>query len=128
MWLDLLCDALAAYRITRLVSADDLTAGMRDRWVEAAYARAGKAGKAKVAMRERGLDPSIEGSWADYAADGDPEPPRLATLVVCRYCVGVWIGAGVAVLSARWPRLWRPVARALALSTAAVLVAGLEKD
>lgn len=116
---DLLYDALAAYRITRLISADTITQPLRVRVIRFAYEhRDGSVG----AVFENAPDDE----W-DERPGNDPDAPKLATLVTCRYCVGVWVAAGVTL--ARWwfPRQWEPVARGLACAGAAVLIAGLEK-
>lgn len=51
---------------------------------------------------------------------------RVHELVTCRWCSGVWIGAGVA--ASRWliPDVWNPVAWALTAATAAALLTSLE--
>lgn len=119
---DLLIDGLAVYRATRLVTADDITASLRDRWIEAAYVGAGRQGHAA-----NNLPHPHEGKWADYARR-DPDVPKWAQLVVCRYCAGVWVAIGAITLRQFAPRWWRRLARLGALSAAAVLIAGLEKD
>ena len=52
--------------------------------------------------------------------DALPEPPKLARLITCRWCAGVWIAAGVVGARSLAPRAWTPVARALALYDAAL--------
>lgn len=116
--LDLVVDALAVYRLTRLVTADVITAPARDRIVEAAYANVGEA----EAIR------SILGdavSWSEYAED-DPDAPKLATLITCRWCAAIHCSILVVCLRRAFPRAWRPVGEMLALGAAAALVAGLE--
>jgi hypothetical protein len=54
------------------------------------------------------------------------DPPRLATLITCRWCAGMWIAAGVTAARLARPGAWDPVARGLALSASAVLLARLE--
>lgn len=77
--------ALAAYRLTRLVQEDDLPPmpWLRDRM------------------------------WDRQQKDLDD---LLAKLVQCPWCLGFWVSAGVLVADALVPRLWRPLATALALS------------
>ncbi len=106
----LLIDFLSAYRITRLITADTILDGPRDAVVSWAY---GKSGEADV------------GGWVDFAM-ADPQAPKLATLVTCRFCASVWIGFGIVIARRRFPRQWAPIAEALALSAGAALLAGLE--
>lgn len=42
--------------------------------------------------------------------------PRVAVFITCPWCVSIWIGAGVVVLTRLWPDGWQYVALALALS------------
>lgn len=114
---DLAVDALAVARLTRLVVADTITTGPRDAVIRWAYARAGRAGE--LGDREE---------WASPAevVNLDRHPPKLARLITCPWCAGVWVGAGVVVVRAVAPRAWRPVARMLAVSEAAGLLAGWE--
>lgn len=112
----LVVDALAAYRLTRLVTADTITEGPRDAIVRWAYRRAGRPFMA---------DGDV--SWSEIAM-ADDDPPKLATLITCRWCTGVWVAAGVVVAREVAPRWWRPVRDGLAIASAAALVAGLEQD
>lgn len=88
--MDFVIDALAAYRITRLVTEDTITEPIRER-IEA---------RAIISGRK-----------------------RLAKLVSCPWCVGVYVGVGVVVARAVAPRQWAVAARALALSAATGIVA-----
>jgi hypothetical protein len=112
----LLTDVLATYRLTRLATVDVIAEPAR-----------------RAVLRHTGALPT------DATVDDDPrvaqdvvedleEPPRLATLVTCRWCAGVWIAAGVSVARLAAPTVWDPVARGLALSAGAVLLARLEDD
>lgn len=56
------------------------------------------------------------------------EPPKIARLITCRWCAGVWIAGGVVLARAGAPQAWEPVARGLALSASAVLIARLEES
>jgi hypothetical protein len=49
--------------------------------------------------------------------------PALDELVHCPWCIGFWISAGVVVVRAGTPRAWSPLARALAFSAAAGVIA-----
>lgn len=110
----LVVDALAAYRLTRLVTADTITEGPRDAVVRWAYERAGL------------LDVAADGaSWSEVAM-ADDDAPKLATLVTCRWCTGVYVAVAVVAARRLAPRAWAPVADMLAVSSAAALVAGLE--
>lgn len=117
--LDLLVDALAAYRLTRLVTADTITEPLRARIVIDAFVKAGL----DVPAGE-----NAEGIVEVSQALGLPAQlvPKLATLVTCRWCAGVWVAAGVVVAATVAPRPWRWVARALAVSAAAALIARAE--
>lgn len=116
----LLVDGLAAYRLTRLVTADVITAGRRDWFISEAYSRAG-AGTHDV------LTAAEQWGWTE-AAMQDDDPPKLATLVTCRFCAGVWVAAGVVLARRVIPRQWAPIADMLAIAAAAALIAGLEDD
>ena len=110
-WLHLLVDGLATYRLTRLATTDVISEPMR----------------MAVLRRVGALAPSLEeGHTAQEVVEELEEPPRLATLVTCRWCAGMWIAMGVAAARMAAPRAWTPVARGLALSATAVLLARLE--
>lgn len=115
---DLALDAMAAYRITKLITDDEITAPIRDRIIQRAY------GARLVRLDEFTL-PTGRFDWTALAID-DPDPPKLATLLTCRWCMGVHIGFGVVVARRLFPRWWPDVARALAYATAAALLANLE--
>lgn len=111
--LELLVDGLATYRLTRFATADVLSEPFR-----------------QAVLRRVGVDPpppeADERPSAQELVEADADPPRLATLVTCRWCAGVWIAAGVVVARTAAPRAWAPVARGLALSAGAVLLSRLE--
>jgi hypothetical protein len=67
------------------------------------------------------------GDWAEMAMADEADAPKLATLVTCRWCAGVWIAAGVVLARRVAPRQWAPVAEVLAVAAAGTLVAGLER-
>lgn len=121
--LDAVIDGLAVYRATRIITADVITSDLRDRFVHAVYVNAGQEGRV---VANEGVTAS-EVEWANVAQD-DPVAPKLATLVTCRWCTGFYVAVGAVVVSRVAPRVWRPAARALALSAAAALVARLETD
>ena len=109
----LLVDVLATYRLTRLATADVISEPAR-----------------MAVLRKVGADPppGDEDPTAQEVIEAMSEPPRLATLVTCRWCAGMWIAAGVCVARAAAPRAWEPVSRGLALSAGAVLLSRLEAD
>jgi hypothetical protein len=84
--------AAAAYRITRLVQEDQLPPLPR--------------------LRQRMNDALVQ-----------DEPPsalqgELIYMVNCPWCLGFWVSVAVLIADAVAPRLWRPLATALALSAA----------
>lgn len=91
---DLIVDALATARLTRLAVEDRIPVGwLRDRILRAADEDSGGLGSAS----------------------------KLAELVSCSWCTGLWVSAGVLVV--RRYRWWRPIALALAFSEVAGLAA-----
>lgn len=52
--------------------------------------------------------------------------PKAAELITCRWCAGMWVSLGVVAARRLAPRLWDPLARALAFSAGAALLAALE--
>ncbi len=121
----LLLDALAAYRLTRLATADTILSGPRDKLVRDAYARDGRLAEATELADDEGVHLAEPGGWAELAPL-DPKAPKLATLVTCRWCAGMWVSLGVVAARRLCPRAWAPLATALAYSAGAALLAGLE--
>jgi hypothetical protein len=111
--LDLVVDVLAAYRLTRLVTADLIGEPFR----QAVVRRVG----VEIPPVEEGPDPT-----AEELVEADPSAPRLATLVTCRWCTGVWVAAAVCAARTSAPRAWAPVGWGLALSAGAALLARAE--
>lgn len=114
----LLVDAVAGYRLTKLATDDVITAPIRDRLVAAVYRRAEDEIPPDV-------DVDVPNDWTSFAI-GDPVAPKMATLLTCRWCAGMWIGFGVVAARRLAPRAWAPIADALAVASAAALLAGLE--
>jgi hypothetical protein len=87
---DLLVDALAAARVTRLVTTDTFP-------------------PVKL-LRE----------WALDKVDPNPQegqaPSSLAELIECHWCAGFWISAGVVAARRYVPGVWDPIAKAFAFS------------
>lgn len=110
-WLRFLVDALATYRLTRLATADVISEPIR-----------------MALLRRTGAEPppGEEDPTAQEIVESLADPPRLATLITCRWCAGMWIAAGVTGARLVAPKAWEPVARGLALSAGAVLLARLE--
>jgi hypothetical protein len=106
-------DALATARLTRLVCADVITEPARERVLAWAYRRHGDTGEVPAT------------GWTDYA-HVDPDAPKLASLIVCPWCVSVYVGTGVA-LARRYLPAWDFIAGALASSQLAGLLAGHEE-
>jgi hypothetical protein len=113
--IDLVVDALATYRLTRLATADVISEPFRRSlvgrilgWSEEEIAAASPT--------------SVE------AVDALESPPKAARLLTCRWCAGMWIAGGVVASRTFAPQAWDPVARGLALSSAAALIARLETD
>jgi hypothetical protein len=110
-WLPLALDLLATYRLTRLATADVISEPAR-----------------MAVLRRVGAEPppGEEDPTAQEVVDSLQDPPRLATLVTCRWCAGMWIAAGVTAARLAAPRAWDVAARGLALSAGAVLLARFE--
>jgi len=119
-------DALAAYRLTRLVTHDTLTEPLRDAVIERAYR--GRVTTAPTPRTPGALNSDGQPwTWTDTVVH-DPDPPKLATLVTCAFCASVYAGFGVVAARKLAPKVWSPVALALATAAAAHLIFGLEGD
>lgn len=123
----LLLDAAATYRLTRLATADVITQPARERIIDAAYTAAGRREEAIAAWGSANESTQSPEFWHDVVVL-DAEPPKLATLITCRWCAGMWVAFAVVVARTVAPRAWAPVRDALAFSTAAALLARLEDD
>lgn len=126
---DLLVDSAAAYRLTKLVTDDVITQPLRDRLLERIYRGTDLHPDRTLLMVPIDMLPMPdlhdEGSWQDFTIR-DEHPPKLATLLTCRWCAGVWIAAGVTVARRVAPRAWRPAAELLTCAAAAALLARFE--
>lgn len=106
--LRLAIQAAAAYRITRLVQEDQLPPLPR--------------------LREMMSDQLMEDYNALNAGDrAATVRAELVYMINCPWCLGFWVSVAVLVADALAPKLWRPLATALALS-AAVGVARTKLD
>lgn len=100
---DLVVDALAVARLTRMVTRDRIAQPLRVEWISESYERVGR-------------------EVPEYV-DMDEDAPAWATFITCPWCTSVWIGAAVVVARRIAPRLWGPVAVVLATSEIAGLAA-----
>lgn len=119
----LVVDALAVYRLTRLVTEDVLLDPFREAVIRWAYTSDPER-EHDLPDRPTIIDRAGPDAWQDLAHT-DHDPPRLATLVQCRWCAGVWVALGVVFVARRF-RWWPAMADALACSAVAGLAARLE--
>ncbi|MGN6695038.1 MAG: DUF1360 domain-containing protein [Aquihabitans sp.] len=115
--IELVVDALATYRLTRLATADVISEPLRRSVVGRSLRRT---------QPDAEIDMAPSAPTAQELVDDLADPPKAARLVTCRWCAGMWIAGGVVAARTIAPRWWDPAARALALSAAAVLVARAE--
>lgn len=109
-----LVDALACHRATRLITADDLTAPIREGVISWSYKRAGLS-----------IETAATETITEFAQE-DPDCPRMAQLWSCRWCASVWCAAGIVLTRRVAPKAWESVATVLALSSLAALISRLE--
>lgn len=95
-WLWLLVDALAVYRIVRLVQTDSISDRLRLR-----------------VLRAHPTHPSTP------RAGELPDPPPMSTLLVCAWCLSPWVALAALAATVWLPWLWVWAAVPLALSAAA---------
>lgn len=105
-------DMLAIARLARLATADRVTRRVRRAAIVAIYHRAGAQLDTDAWMD---LGPSV--------VTDDPDAPELAYLLSCPWCVSIWIGAAVVLARRTAPGIWDPIARLLAGSQIAGMVA-----
>lgn len=116
---DLLLDALATHRLARLVTADMITAPLRNDIIRAAYAAAGDT-------EARRIQPLADVDWTERAHDDGEDAPKLAQWISCPWCAGFWCAAFVVIARRVAPGVWHPLAKALAFSSAAGLLRAAE--
>lgn len=137
--LDVLTDALAAARLTRLVVSDTLTVSLRARLHQRYPAEGTVLGEVWdvrpdgvgrfEAWRGRRVSvrgvvvPSTGGAYLYVVDEAGAHP--IGVLTSCTWCASVWLAFGVVVLRQVAPRLWSPVARVLAVSAVAGWAGGL---
>jgi hypothetical protein len=112
--IELAVDVLATHRLTRLATVDVISEPVRQTAVTRLLRQSG--------VVER---PGSEQTAQDLV-EAVKDPPKLARLITCRWCAGIWIAAGVVAARLIAPRLWDPLAKGLAFSSGAALLAGLE--
>lgn len=83
---DLVTDALAAWRLTRLVTEDTIT------------------------------DPVREKVFEKFGNPDQSNTTSLSYLVTCPHCTGMWVAGGVVLARLIAPRAWRHVSHALAVA------------
>ena len=120
-------DALAVARITRFVTKDYLTKTPRAALIRWSY---GSHDEYLAQATDAAAGNSYIGSMlsAEEVVSSDPDPPKLAYLLTCPWCASAYIAAAVVAARLAAPRVWSPVARALAYSHLAGLGANLDID
>lgn len=118
--IDTVVDALSVHRLARLVASDLISAPTRDAIIRSRYAARGD-------HEARTLVPTAEVDWTRRALEDGPDAPKLAQLIVCKWCSSAWLAVGVVVARRLFPRAWPPVARALAFSSVAGLLGSAER-
>lgn len=105
--------ALAVYRLTILVSADHLTAPVRDRVVT------------RLNERKHGPRPESATYRMDWLTQVHQDPHRLAYLIECPWCVSVWIAAALTGGTVLWAHTtaWLFVMLTLAFAAVAAILA-----
>jgi hypothetical protein len=106
---DVLTDALAVYRLTRLAITDDITEPVREQ-VYGWLSKRGYPHPVEVADVQKGTLP------------GSPRARFAYELLTCPWCLSAWIGAAAVLARAACPRVWDALARALAFSAVAGVI------
>lgn len=106
---DAVVDVGAAWRLTRLVTRDALTEGLRD--------------KVKRWDEQRTDEATVRERYGEEIAEmGGP----VAYLVHCPFCVSMWVALGVALARRVAPLHWDRAARVLSTSAAVCWLAERE--
>ena len=116
---DLAVDAVACYRITRLLVADRITAPLRDAAIRASYV----ASEGADSVEDWEADSPHE-TWSDRAAEDPGAGTWLGRLLTCPWCTGVWVAIAVVAARRLAPRWWAPVAETASVAAAAGLLSG----
>lgn len=101
----LVVNALAVFRLARLVAIDDITEGLRQR-----------LGRPWVVVTVG--DATVHGDQPETGARY-----RAWRLVTCPWCISMWIAAVVVAFEAFWPDVWIYPAMVLAFSAVAGILA-----
>lgn len=94
----LLLDALTVYRLTRLVTVDAITAGLRQRLIGTAYSPERDAGGYRMPLAAR---------------------PRLAEFITCPWCTSPYLATGVVAMQSLLPTVTLYATAVLASSAVA---------
>lgn len=100
----LILDVMACARLVKLARDDSITDKAREVIIEEAY----------VYRNDFRKPESV--TWQEYAKL-DRDPPALARLIECPWCLGIWMSGVVLIL--RSTRAGRPLRDLLAISWAA---------
>ncbi len=79
-------DALAVYRLTKLIMDDKITEDLRE----------------KV--------------WERYGQPADEDSHKISYLLTCPWCLSIYFATGAVLTRMIAPKAWRPISRGLALS------------
>jgi uncharacterized protein DUF1360 len=79
-------DVLATYRLTTLIKDDKITEDIRN-----------------FVFRK-------------YGQPSEEDAHKLSYLLACPWCLSVYFGAFAVVAGQRWPRMWKPLSKALSYS------------
>lgn len=113
---DLTLGALAAYRLTRLVTTDTITDPLRqavfDRWPPT------------LDRARHRWNPTLE-TLVERPVGTTPRVIRASTVLDCPWCAGIYVAAATTALL-RWERS-EPVIVSLALATAVGFLAGVDR-
>jgi len=129
---ELAVDALATARITRLVTQDTITEPLRKRAVGFILDRSSPGWHPTWTQLLHGL-PARGGAPSQRPMDVDNvldefeelvgrDSPKLATLLSCPWCVGVYVAFGVLAARRVAPRAWHQLAQGLALAQLAGVI------
>ena len=98
----LILDALAVFRLTRLVVADSITAPVRTWLIGSTY--------------------DGQPRYPDGSRDARAKRLRLAVFLGCPWCVSPYVAGGVVALQATAPTVWQYAAAVLGFSAVAGLL------
>lgn len=116
---DFALNALATYRITRLITTDDITRPLREKVIRHAYGDEIRKKSNEVL--------GSPGAWQEFdglteLAANDETVPNLAKLILCPHCTGVYAALAVWLGATLAPRVWKPLGTVLALSAVPSIV------